>query len=262
MKQRIITAVFALVVFIPFVLYGKLPFVLFMYVLATIGLTELLNMYNIKKYSFLYFCSILFLWLILLPSSKIKISTYSFSKYEVIILFTMLLLSYTVLVKNKFTFDHVAFILLSTLYVGFGFYFLTVARMDGLNYLLFVLFIIWATDTGAYFAGRYFGNRKLWPDISPNKTIEGAIGGILIACLVGIVFQLVHPFNQSFLVVLIITIFVSIIGQIGDLVASAYKRHYEVKDSGNLLPGHGGILDRMDSLIFVLPFLYLIQFIG
>src|SRR5690625_1497151 len=106
-----------------------------------------------------------------------------------------------------------------------------------------------------------FGKRKLWPEISPNKTIAGALGGVLSACLVGLSFQLFYPFEHSLIIILIITILVSIVGQIGDLIASAYKRHYEVKDSGNLLPGHGGILDRMDSLLFVLPFLYVIDFI-
>lgn len=261
MKQRILTAIVALIVFVPFVLYGNLPFVLFTYVLATIGLIELLDMYKVEKYSLPSILAILFLWLILLPYEEITISTFSFSKIEVIILFVMLLLSYTVLAKNKFTFDNAAFILMGTIYVGFGFYFLTVARMAGLNYVLFVLFIIWATDTGAYFSGRFFGKKKLWPDISPNKTIEGAIGGIFIACVVGVIFQMIHPFEHSMFAILMIAILISIIGQIGDLVASAYKRHYQVKDSGKLLPGHGGILDRMDSLIFVLPFLYLIQFI-
>lgn len=262
MKQRIITAIIALIIFVPFVLYGRLPFVLFAYLLATIGLMELLNMYKVKKYSFLFFFSVSFLWLILLPYQEIIVSTYSFSKSEIIIMFAMLLLAYTVLTKNEFTFDHAAFILLSTIYVGLGFHFLIVVRMEGLNYMLFVLFIIWATDTGAYFSGRFLGRRKLWPAISPNKTVEGAIGGILIACVVGGLFQLIYPFEYSIFVILIVTIFISVIGQVGDLVASAYKRHYQVKDSGDLLPGHGGILDRMDSLIFVLPFLYLIQFIG
>lgn len=262
MKQRILTAIIALLVFVPFVLYGKTPFILFVYLLATIGMTELLRMYQIKKDAFLFFLSIVFLWIILLPDLNITISVYSFSKLDVIILYVMLLLIYTVFTKNKVNFNDISFVLFSTIYVGFGFYFLIVVRMEGLNYMLFILFIIWATDTGAYFSGRFLGQRKLWPAISPNKTIEGAIGGILIACIVGTTFQVIYPFDYSLVAILIITVFISIIGQLGDLAASAYKRHYQVKDSGNLLPGHGGILDRMDSLIFVLPFLYLIEFIG
>src|SRR5690625_7961100 len=105
MKQRILTAVLALVLFIPFVLYGGWPFVLFTYVMATIGLMELLNMYNIQKYSLHGILGFAFLWVILLPYSEFNISAFTFSKTEVIILFMMVLLSVTVLKKNQFTFD-------------------------------------------------------------------------------------------------------------------------------------------------------------
>ncbi|HLQ97942.1 MAG TPA: phosphatidate cytidylyltransferase [Candidatus Dormibacteraeota bacterium] len=262
MKQRILTAAVALILFIPFVLYGGWPFALFVYVMATIGLTELLRMCNISKFSLLGIVGYLFLWLILIPNNEMNVFSFSFTKIEVVILFVMLLLFTTVITKNKFAFDQAAFVFLSTIYVGIGFYFLVLARMNGLNYVLFALFIIWATDTGAYFFGNALGKKKLWPEISPNKTFAGAIGGILIACIVGVIFQLVYPFDHSLVTILLVAITTSIVGQIGDLVASAYKRHYEIKDSGNILPGHGGILDRMDSLIFVLPFLYVIQFIS
>jgi len=262
MKQRILTAAVALILFIPFVLYGGWPFALFVYVMATIGLTELLRMCNISKFSLLGIVGYLFLWLILIPNNEMNVFSFSFTKIEVVISFVMLLLFTTVITKNKFAFDQAAFVFLSTIYVGIGFYFLVLARMNGLNYVLFALFIIWATDTGAYFFGNALGKKKLWPEISPNKTFAGAIGGILIACIVGVIFQLVYPFDHSLVTILLVAITTSIVGQIGDLVASAYKRHYEIKDSGNILPGHGGILDRMDSLIFVLPFLYVIQFIS
>lgn len=261
MKQRIQTAILALLIFVPFVFYGEWPFALFTYVLATIGLIELLNMQKKSKSWISSFLAIVFLWIILLPQSVLNLSVGDFTKEKVVILFIMLLLTYTVFSKNKFTFSKAGFILISTIYVGVGFHFLILTRMAGLNYVLFALFVIWATDTGAYFFGRAFGKRKLWPEISPNKTMAGAIGGVLSACLVGVSFQLIYPFEHSLMMILIITVLVSIVGQIGDLIASAYKRHYNIKDSGKLLPGHGGILDRMDSLLFVLPFLYLINFI-
>src|SRR5690625_4805594 len=125
-------------------------------------------------------------------------------------------------------------------------------RHVGLAYFLFVLFNIWATDSGAYFIGRSLGRRKLWPDISPNKTIGGAVGGVLSAVVIALIFQLVYPLFSLFTAALIAVI-ASLFGQMGDLVESALKRHYDVKDSGQLLPGHGGVLDRFDSMIFVLP---------
>ncbi|WP_077326191.1 phosphatidate cytidylyltransferase [Virgibacillus siamensis] len=265
MKQRTITAILAFIIFIPFVIFGGMYFKLFVYFLATVGLIELMRMRDISKYSVPSFLAVILLWLVLLPEETATdiVPVVWFTKSEIIMLFVLILLSYTVLVKNKFTFDDAGFILLATIYIGMGFYYLLATRngveIQGLINIFYVLIIIWVTDTGAYFAGRAFGKKKLWPMISPNKTIEGAIGGVVAACITGVVFQLIVPLS-SMIGVIIVTILVSIFGQIGDLVESAFKRHYGVKDSGDLLPGHGGILDRLDSLLFVLPILHFINF--
>ncbi|WP_404452654.1 phosphatidate cytidylyltransferase [Virgibacillus necropolis] len=266
MKQRIQTAILALIVFVPLVIIGGDAFTIFVYIMATIALIELLRMRKVGKYSIPAVLSIGLLWL-LLPNVIADVYTEVwFSKSEIIMLFVMLLLSYTVLMNNKFNFEDAGFILLTTVYIGMGFFYLIETRdgnqLSGLLNIFYVLLVIWATDTAAYFFGRAFGKRKLWPKISPNKTIEGALGGILLAIVVGIVFQLVTSFSDfSMIVVIAVTILVSIFGQIGDLVESAFKRHYGVKDSGDILPGHGGILDRLDSLLFVLPLLHFIHFI-
>ena len=263
MKQRIITAILALIVFLPFVIIGEWPFAIFIYLIATIGLSELLRMRHIPFLSVPGLLGIISLWFILLPDEGLIFPIGQFTIFDAYTVIILILLAYTVLVRNKFTFDEVGFIVLAILYVGIGFYFLMETRigLNGFSNILFAFFIIWATDTGAYFSGRAFGKRKLWPDISPNKTIGGAIGGIVTACIVAVIFHLVHPFPHELQVVILVTVFASIVGQIGDLVESAFKRHYGVKDSGNILPGHGGILDRFDSLLFVLPFLHLIHFI-
>ncbi|WP_339227739.1 phosphatidate cytidylyltransferase [Oceanobacillus sp. FSL K6-2867] len=263
MKQRTITALIALAIFLPFVIFGGLPFTILVYVMASVGLVELIRMRNIGGYIVPYLLAVLLLWLILIPGSSILLTIGWFSKFEMIALIILLLLAYTVLVKNQFTFDHVGFILLASFYVGLGFYYLLETR-DGnhaLSNILYAFFIIWSTDTGAYLFGRAFGKRKLWPTISPNKTIEGALGGIVLACAVAIVFHLVEPFRHSLVTVVGVTILASIFGQIGDLVESAFKRNYGVKDSGNILPGHGGILDRFDSMLFVIPLLHFIHFV-
>lgn len=263
MKQRTITAILALVVFLPFVIIGEIPFTILVYIMATIGFTELVRMRKINNYYIPLLLGVLLLWLILIPEKSGLLSSMMYSKVEIFMLFVMLLLAYTVLVKNKFTFDDAGFILLAAVYVAVGFYYLIETRnaMDGLWNVFFAFFIIWATDTGAYLFGKFFGKRKLWPDISPNKTIEGALGGVFLAAVVALIFHLIHPFPYTVWTVLIVTIFTSLVGQIGDLVESAFKRHYRVKDSGNLLPGHGGILDRFDSMLFVLPFLHFIHFL-
>lgn len=260
MKQRLLTAIIGIIIVVPIILYGSWPFLLITYVLASIALFELTRMYNKRKQTTYLLISIVFFWMLLYPHGEITISSFVVTKFDIIILFIAVLLAMTVFSKNKFTFDHASFLLLATTFIGTAFYYLLVARIEGLNYFLFILFIIWATDSGAYFIGKFFGKRKLWPEISPNKTIGGAIGGILFGVIVSILFQLIYPFDKSFTAVIVIAIVISIVGQLGDLVASAIKRHYKVKDFGKIFPGHGGILDRLDSLLFVLIILHIIQF--
>ncbi|WP_077300147.1 phosphatidate cytidylyltransferase [Virgibacillus pantothenticus] len=263
MKQRIITAIIALIIFVPFVIIGGLPFEILVYAMATIGFLELLRMGNIAKYSIPSILGIVLLWVLLRPEHMEAIPFMWLTKSEILMLIVLLLLSYTVLVKNKFTFDHAGIVLISAIYVGFGFYYLLLARESeggGLATILYIFLLIWSTDTGALFIGRAFGKRKLWPKISPNKTIEGALGGVLLAIIVSIIFQLIHPLEDSIIVMMGVAVIASVFGQIGDLVESAFKRHFGVKDSGNVLPGHGGILDRFDSLLFVLPILHLVGF--
>jgi phosphatidate cytidylyltransferase len=264
MKQRILTGVIALILFIPFVIYGGLPFAIVVYLIASIGLYELLKMHKVSWYSGPGLMAFLLLWFILYPATDGNFSL-TVDTVQIILIFVLLLLGYTVLLKNKFTFDDVGFVLLATLYVGMGFFYFLATRNanDGLAYVIFALLLIWSTDTGAYFTGRSFGKNKLWPEISPNKTIEGAVGGIVLATMVGIVFHLIYQFPYSMFTIVLVSILVSVFGQIGDLVESAFKRHYNVKDSGRILPGHGGILDRFDSAIFVFPVLHLIlQLVG
>lgn len=263
MKKRIITAIIALILFTPIILYGGWPFVVIVNVLATIALFELVRMYQGEVNFKILFLGAIFLWGLINVNNELNVFkfNYTIDILEIIIAFVMVLLIITVLSKNKFTFDDASFLFLATVYMSIGFSLLIVARMEGLNYLFYILFVIWATDTGAYFFGRSLGKRKLWPAISPNKTIGGALGGIFTAIIVGVIFQVIQPFHYSLSTIILITLVISVMGQMGDLAASAIKRHYEVKDAGRIFPGHGGILDRLDSLIFVLPILYLIQFI-
>ncbi|RSK27062.1 phosphatidate cytidylyltransferase [Bacillus sp. HMF5848] len=260
MKQRVLTGVLAAAFFIPIVIIGNGVFTVLVYVLASIAMFELLRMKNIQIFSVPGVISVLLLWVLLLPAEYTIIITGNVvSKVEVALLSVLLFLTYTVVTKNRFSFDDVAFVTLATLYIGIGFYYLIVTREAGLHYILFALIIIWATDSGAYFFGRAFGKQKLWPEISPNKTIEGSIGGVISAIVAVFVYQLFIPMDENIIKLLIMTILLSIFGQVGDLVESALKRHYAVKDSGQILPGHGGILDRFDSLLFVLPILHFLQ---
>jgi phosphatidate cytidylyltransferase len=264
LKTRIITGVIAAALFIPFVVYGGLPFTLLVYVIASVGMYELLRMKKMDLFSVPGILGLLAVYAILMPAEweKAVVDAISYSKFELLAIAVILLLVYSVIVKNRFTFDHVAFVILSSLYVGIGFHYFIVTREAGLAFIVFALVVVWVTDSGAYFTGRAFGKNKLWPEISPNKTIEGFVGGIILAVIGVMIMQFIAPFDISIVLLIVITIVASIFGQMGDLVESAIKRHYDVKDSGKILPGHGGILDRFDSLLFVLPLLSLLHFVG
>ena len=125
---------------------------------------------------------------------------------------------------------------------------------DGHRWLFVALAIVWAADTGAYFAGRHYGKRKLAPRISPNKTVEGVLGGLACGLLVALVFA---PFAGATLAQLPLVCLVALVAVgfsvVGDLFESLLKRHVGAKDSGDLIPGHGGVLDRIDGVIAALP---------
>ncbi|MEH6942142.1 phosphatidate cytidylyltransferase [Bacillus sp. JJ722] len=262
MKQRIITAVIAAAVFLPIVMYGGIPLTILLFIMATIGLHELLKMHKLPTLSVSSIIGFLMLWAILLPAGDtLSIGDWSITKANTVLIGAIFLLICTVISKNRFTFDDVGFIIISVLYVGVGFYYINATRDEGLFYIFFVLFTLWATDSGAYFVGRAIGKNKLWPEISPNKTIEGAVGGIGAALIIALIFSFATDMDASLLKLLVNAIVIAIFGQLGDLVQSAFKRHYGVKDAGNLLPGHGGVLDRTDSWIFVFPILHLFQLI-
>lgn len=120
--------------------------------------------------------------------------------------------------------------------------------------LIFLLFIVnFGMDTGAWFFGRSLGRRKLWPKISPNKTIEGLVGGMMTAGILGH-FVWLYCFDRKNLWIIPIFALLGLVSQLGDLVQSKLKRQFMIKDSSSLIPGHGGVYDRIDSLVFVLPF--------
>ncbi len=130
---------------------------------------------------------------------------------------------------------------------------------DGATWVFFLVFLVFIEDTGAYYAGTYLGRHKLLPSVSPGKTIEGALGGLSASIAIGIVFKLLFlpelPLGLCFL----ISITVGIIAPAGDLFESVLKRVGKIKDSGTIMPGHGGILDRIDALLFAAPVVYLFK---
>ena len=127
---------------------------------------------------------------------------------------------------------------------------------DGGWWILFTLTIVWFGDTGAYFAGKTLGRHKLAPLVSPNKTWEGSIGGLFASMGAGALAMTYVP-NLQWPVALMLGAVIGVLGQFGDLAESLIKRTYHVKDSGNLIPGHGGVLDRIDAVLFAAPMMFL-----
>ena len=176
--------------------------------------------------------------------------------------FVIILLSLTVLFHTRFTFRDVSVILMSTLYISFGMSSLRLLLEGDRGFYLFFAVLIGAvmTDAGGYFVGSICGKHKLIEKISPKKTVEGAIGGIVFAlvsyAVYGVIIDFVFPAGTNWLVLMITGLVASVGAQFGDLTASMIKREIGIKDYGNIIPGHGGIMDRIDSILFVAPIIY------
>ncbi|WP_347924630.1 phosphatidate cytidylyltransferase [Pontimicrobium sp. SW4] len=148
----------------------------------------------------------------------------------------------------------------TTFYLSSGFIFIILIanyyEIFNPNILLGAFILVWVNDTFAYLVGKNFGKQKLFPSISPKKTVEGFLGGLLFACISSY-FIAKHTNTLGSTEWLILAIIVNVFGTLGDLIESKYKRQADVKDSGVIMPGHGGLLDRLDSIIFAAPFIYL-----
>jgi phosphatidate cytidylyltransferase len=262
LKERIITGTLSGLFFLGMLIIGDIYFGVLIVVLAVIAYYELLKMSGIRVASLPFLCGFLFLGAILAETlselNALAVWTVEMNWQSFFLVLILLLLASIVITKNRYTIEHVGLITVGVLYIGFGFAAVIHIRFEeGLYFILFVLLAVFAADTGAYFLGRSFGKHKLWPLISPKKTIEGFLGGVLSSVGVAVLFQLFAEVLPDMLTTITLAAVISVSGQFGDLVESAIKRHYEVKDSGTILPGHGGVLDRFDSLLFVFLLLHI-----
>ena len=186
-----------------------------------------------------------------------------------ILVYLLWVVSVTVFRRGTFAFAEAASFLTATVYISVGFAALSAIRygVDRGAYLCLLAFIgPFTTDTFAYFTGRFFGRHKLIPEVSPKKTVEGSIGGTVF-CIIGyVVFGLVMQFGYGFTVnywmLGIAGLLVAVISQIGDLIASLIKREHGIKDYGKIFPGHGGVMDRFDSVLTTSVTLWLLMQIG
>lgn len=258
MKVRIISAIVALIIVIPLIYLGGYPFAIGCGILSILGYVEILKLKkshqeipNIVKALGL----ISLLYLVLGNYGETSL-VYSLSYDRVLIPLVLLLIPTVFYKKDKYKIED-AFYLLSGIYlIGLFFNLLIIIRDVDVFILLYLISVTIFTDTFAYAIGCLIGKHKMSPKISPKKSWEGAIAGVIggVSIATIIYHYLVEPINFK---IILITIILSIVGQIGDLVYSKIKRENDIKDFSNIMPGHGGILDRIDSLSFVI-FTYVI----
>lgn len=255
MKERFISAIIMAIIFIPILLVGGDIFSYFMALLSVFGLYELLTIRETKKeFPFILkiFAYILVVFFSLRNSTSIEFITTLDYRVMAFIIFVFFMPMVFINNNKRYNLNDALFLTSSTLFIGLSFNLIVITRNYDISYIMYLLLITIITDTYAYLTGKLIGKNQLAKDISPNKTIEGTFGGIFIGTIVATIFYhiAINP-DLSLFYLVPVTLILSCVGQIGDLVFSAIKRYYGKKDYSNLIPGHGGILDRFDSIIFV-----------
>lgn len=269
LKTRVISAVVGLVLLIIVLYLGSVTLGIAVSLIAAIGLYEFYNavsnikdIHPIKIVGYLSIIPLLILginetgWLNINFNILIGLSA---------CLIIFLCMAFIVLKHKRYNIIDAGVTAFGIVYVPFLMSFLILIRnMDYGSILIWLIFIgAWGTDTMAYTFGRLFGKRKIIPEISPKKTLAGAIGGILGCVALMLAFGVLCTnylhMNLSYIVLVILGLCCGIISQIGDWCASAIKRYVNIKDFGNIMPGHGGVLDRFDSILFVAPVVYYVM---
>ncbi len=254
MKKRIISAIVMLIIVIPIVYYGHSIFKIGVGIISLLGLKEIYDLkQSHKPIPFIVeFLGMVSLLLLVLTEFQDSYSIMYGITYRGIALLLLFILGASLFYKNnEYTITDGFFLVGAILLLGTAFNTMIFVRMFSLYKFIYLILIFILTDTFAYFGGRLLGKHKLIPHVSPNKTIEGSLIGSLIGTTGASIFYhyLVAPLTYK---VVLATLILSIIGQIGDLIFSKLKRENNIKDFSNLIPGHGGILDRFDSTIAIM----------
>lgn len=263
MKIRILTAIITLPILIFPIYLGGISLYVIIFLLSAVGLYEYLKAYELNTKGLIAILELATL------AYYILMYIYGGDFMGIFIgTLIMTLLIYFVLIYPRLDFKSIATAFIGFFYVTYLLSYIVLIRLEptyGLWFVWLIFFIAFGSDSFAYFGGRLFGKRKLAKSLSPKKTIEGAIGGILGAMLLAVLYGVYMLYNgaldnlSKLVLLALIGAIGSIISQLGDLVASGIKRQTGIKDFGKLLPGHGGILDRFDSSIFIAPIIYYIM---
>lgn len=258
MKKRIISAFIALVISIPLIYKGGAIFYIYALLISLIGLREILNL--IVKDDFTKLINY-FVFLIIIGSNIFKTNFDNIINNGFIGIIFLLYALIMLLKHEKFDITKGFYLMGITLFLSVAFSSIIITRNMGLNYLLYILILPFSNDTFAHLIGSKLGKHKI-NKISPNKSWEGCLAGLVFGTLLSTIFYLSFiDIKIDIFLILGINLLLSVLSQLGDLFFSLIKRNYKIKDFSNLMPGHGGVLDRLDSVIFVsLAFTYLITF--
>lgn len=275
MKQRIITGVICAILFVGCLfLMDTIVFALVLALMSVIAVQEVEKAVNLKNVPIMA-ASLAFSALIpILVHFNYKVPVAAVGGIYVVLILILMLVQF-----EKTKFEEAITAIFASVCIPYSFslflvfrdineHFSSYTKIDGIFFIIFACFSAWLTDVFAYFVGSKLGKHKLCPKISPKKSVEGAIGGVVGAVILNVILLLVFKkffFTEetglTYASVVIMSICLSVISMFGDLAASTIKRNFGIKDFGKLLPGHGGIMDRCDSLLFVLPVLYSLIYI-
>jgi phosphatidate cytidylyltransferase len=276
LKKRFITALVGIAVIVPIIWFGEPWFTILVAVCGALGTFEFYRLVSTAKVPPLTYFGII--WTILLIISRNSaLQSFVDSYFDTTPLIPLILTSAIILPliwlvlrpRKSESFASWVWTIAGIIYIGWLLgYLVSIRGIDsenseiGRNWVFFALFTTFASDSSAFFIGRAFGKRRLAPLISPGKTWEGAIAGVIGAIIFSLLFTLPTPLriNLSWAQAIALGLVVSVMGQLGDLAKSLFKRNMGAKDSSQLMPGHGGFLDRMDSVVFacVVVYYYLI----
>ena len=244
MKQRVLTAIFLIAVVVPIVYLGGIPFKVMAPLFIALGTYELLRLFDNKwkiidkVVIYLFFVGTLF-------------ASYFNYILVIVLAISFIIVLFFLLINNEdVAIEQIGLIYLVYLVLQITVIIIQYLQQTDKMFLILMMVGTYVTDAFALFCGMAFGKHKLNERISPKKTIEGAIGGYIITSIICLIIGLLWVSNIDKNMVIVASFTYTFIGQIGDLAFSAIKRHYNVKDFGNIFPGHGGVLDRIDSLTF------------
>lgn len=252
MKKRLITAIIILLIILPIIYVGGITFALAVGVISILGFKEVIDLKKSHKPIPLIPCIFALTALLSFALTDFNSGEYLFKVTSVkLALASLGIIIPTVFYdEKKYTTKDAFYLLGTSLFLGLAFNNFIVIRDMGLELFFYLLLIPVCTDTFAFFFGCKYGKHKMCPKLSPKKSWEGGIAGLVFGTLIPCIFYRVFISKFSFSIILC-TMILSIMGQIGDLLFSKIKRENDIKDFSNLMPGHGGILDRLDSAIII-----------